>query len=312
MKIIYSNQYTRCMSSDSFSTEKYRHVYNILKERRLITRGQILEAPIASDEDILRVHTIKYLLELYDLHLSDKDEEQDDEEEDLISRSESTLGLTHCEVDVFWRIVGGTILAGEHALADGLCVHLGGGFHNVFPSQAFLGVLNDIAIGLRALLDLDKIRSAAVIDCDTFPSSAMNSIFLEDSRVVLASLHENFAFQYEKNFCKETAKVFTKKNEYIDEIDGSITQLFSNYNKFDLIYYLAGVDFFTEDMIDNLNISADWIQERDRMVIRAAMKNKVPIVITLGGGIAFDSIRVAKLHANTITEAWLAANLVLI
>jgi acetoin utilization deacetylase AcuC-like enzyme len=48
--------------------------------------------------------------------------------------------------------VGGTILAAEQAMEDGIAAHLGGGFHHAFADhgEGFC-VLNDVAVAIEKL-----------------------------------------------------------------------------------------------------------------------------------------------------------------
>src|ERR1035437_8589336 len=64
-------------------------------------------------------------------------------------------------VDAFMLHTGGSILAAERALEDGVCINMGGGFHHAFPDhgEGFC-MINDFAVAIRALQKRGKIRRA--------------------------------------------------------------------------------------------------------------------------------------------------------
>lgn len=294
MSIIFSDMYAVDIGPHPWHTSKYRHVLEILKTCGAIQDSQVLDAPIAEDEDILRVHTMEYWRKLYDLQFT---------EEEII-RAE--IPLTSEIVDLFWRMTGGTILAGEQALQDGICVHLGGGFHHAYPNYASgFCLLNDIAIGIQVLLDCGAIQNAAVIDCDLHQGDATARIFRNDSRVFTLSLHQGNAFPYFKQQSSLDVDLpsGTGDKAYLAALDSALTTVFAGGRTFDFIHYQAGVDTFANDLLGGLKLSESGLRERDRRVIGAALSSKIPLVITLGGGYTADVNAVARLHANTVVEA---------
>ena len=73
---------------------------------------------------------------------------------------------------------GGTILAAEQALADGVSVNLGGGFHHAFPDhgEGFC-MIHDVAVAIRKLQKNGRIRRAMVVDCDVHHGNGTAAIF---------------------------------------------------------------------------------------------------------------------------------------
>src|SRR6202030_4444050 len=77
----------------------------------------------ASDQDILLVHTAEYVKKLKTGTLS--------------AREELELEVPYSPelVKAFWLSAGGSILAAQHALNDGIAINIGGGFHHAFPDH---------------------------------------------------------------------------------------------------------------------------------------------------------------------------------
>lgn len=297
MNIIYSNKYEVKFDDHPWHTSKYWLILDNLRSQGILTDLHILEAPIADDIDILRVHTFEYWQKLNSLDFSDEE----------IDHAE--VPLTSETVDFFWRMAGGTILAGEQALIDGICVHLGRGFHHAHQSHASgFCLLNDIAIGLRGLLNRGMIHSAAVIDCDLHQGDATARIFRDDPRVFTLSLHQQDAFPYYKQHSDLDIELpaGTGDAEYLAALDESLVILFADGRHFDFLHYQAGVDTYVNDQLGRFQLSEEGLRERDRRIIKTALAREIPLVVTLGGGYTTDPAEVARLHANTVVEAFLA------
>lgn len=303
MDIVYSEKYELSLDPHPWHTSKYRHTLDILKRKGMVSESQILEAPMAEDSDILRVHSFEYYNKLYTLDFSEEEIEH------------AEIPLTHEVVDLFWRMTGGTVLASQHALEDGICVHLGGGFHHAYPSHASgFCLLNDIAISLSALLDQGAIRTAAVIDCDLHQGDGTARIFQDDPRVSTLSIHQQDAFPSFKQRSNIDIELpgGTGDEEYLAALDKALAALFADGRQFDFIHYQSGVDPYFGDLLGRFRLSEEGLRERDRRVISTVLEKRIPMVITLGGGYTARPEEVARLHANTVIEALLAEQQILL
>jgi Histone deacetylase domain. len=56
-------------------------------------------------------------------------------------------------------------------------------------------------------------------------------------------------------------------------------------------------------MLSGLDISAEALKKRDRIIIESARKLKIPIAIVLGGGYAPEIEETVQIHLNTIRTA---------
>ena len=81
-------------------------------------------------------------------------------------------------VDAFMLHTGGSILAAERALEDGICINIGGGFHHAFPDhgEGFC-MMNDIAVAIRAMQKRGRIQRAMTVDCDVHQGNGTAAIF---------------------------------------------------------------------------------------------------------------------------------------
>src|SRR5438105_6340682 len=122
-KLIYSDGYYLPIGPHVFPAEKFRLVHERLLGDGAAMEADFLEPQPASDEDILLVHTSAYVRKLKNGTLSPQEE--------------AILEVPYSPelVQAFWLAAGGSILAGECALRDGVSFNIGGGFHHAFPDH---------------------------------------------------------------------------------------------------------------------------------------------------------------------------------
>ena len=103
-------------------------------------------------------------------------------------------------VDAFVLAAGGSILASNCALRDGVGFNIGGGFHHAFPGhgEGFCAI-NDVAVAIRSLQKNTGIQSALVVDCDV-PSRQRYSrkSSAGDASVMTISIHQANNYPPEK------------------------------------------------------------------------------------------------------------------
>src|SRR6202034_3080065 len=154
-KLVYSDDYYLPIGSHVFPAEKYKHIHDRLLASGVAEAADFVIPRPASDEDVLLVHTPRYVEKLRTGTLS--------------AREELALEVPYSPelVRAFWLAAGGSVLAAEHALNDGVAISLGGGFHHAFPDhgEGFC-VINDVAVAIRCLQRDRKIQKAMTVDCD--------------------------------------------------------------------------------------------------------------------------------------------------
>ena len=107
----------------------------------------------------------------------------------LSAREELELEVPYSPelVRAFWLAAGGSVLAADHALIDGVAISIGGGFHHAFPDhgEGFC-VINDVAVAIRCMQRDEKIRKAMTVDCDVHQGNGTAAIF-SGARVAVQS-----------------------------------------------------------------------------------------------------------------------------
>jgi len=200
--------------------------------------------------------------------------------------------------------VGGTLAATEEALATGWGGNLAGGTHHAFASEGSgFCVFNDIAVAIQWLRSEGRITRAAVIDLDVHQGDGTAHIFENDPDVLTTSIHcrANFPFRKQRSKIDIELAEGTEDDEYLDAVSGLLVEVLAF--KPEMIFYQSGVDTLRSDTLGRLNLSAEGLLRRDRMVMDQVRYNRIPFVITMGGGYSKPLELTALAHANTYRTA---------
>jgi acetoin utilization deacetylase AcuC-like enzyme len=281
----------------------------------------------ASDRDVLLVHGGQYVYKLQTGTLSAREELQ------------MEIPFSKELVEAFWLAAGGSILAGQRALEDGVSINLGGGFHHAFPDhgEGFC-MINDIAIAIRRLQRDKKIQRALVVDCDVHQGNGTAAIFGHSRSMVQAaqglpstadatvtrnqhgwlrqlppddgldvftiSLHQENNYPAWKAFSTIDVNLpdGATDEQYLAWLDNALSSAFRDFQP-ELISYVAGADPFCEDQLGGLAMTLDGLKQRDEFVFRLAKSRGIPIMVTLAGGYAADVEDTITIHSNTVRAA---------
>ena len=115
-KLVCSDGYYLPIGEHVFPAQKYRRVCERLLATGLAQPEDFVAPEPATDRDVLLVHTGAWVSKLRTGTLSATEELQ------------MEIPYSQELVQAFWLAAGGSILAGQHALSDTICINLGGGF----------------------------------------------------------------------------------------------------------------------------------------------------------------------------------------
>lgn len=291
--IIYSDSYYVDIGDHVFPTSKYRILKeSIEKDEFLKKKCEIIPPEEIEGKVIRMVHEDEYIDKLETGSLSD---------EEILTME---VPYSDTIVKASFMCCGGTVTTARYALERKAAVHLGGGFHHAFSDhgEGFC-VLNDVAVGIKALLEEVKIERALVFDCDLHQGNGTAAIFAEEERVFTFSIHQenNYPFHKPKSDLDIGLRDYTSDKEYLKHLYDKVPKIISTF-KPDLIMYLAGADPFKEDQLGNLSLTKEGLRERDNFVCLQARNFGVPIAITLAGGYAFNRDDTVDIHLGTVEE----------
>ncbi|EGV97708.1 Histone deacetylase 11, partial [Cricetulus griseus] len=164
--IVYSPRYNITFMGleklHPFDAGKWGKVINFLKEEKLLSDGMLVEAREASEEDLLVVHTRRYLNELkWSFVVA------------TITEIPPVIFLPNFLVQrkvlrPLRTQTGGTIMAGKLAVERGWAINVGGGFHHCS---------SDRGGGFCAYADITL--AIKVVICVSFPEAIRRKVELE-------------------------------------------------------------------------------------------------------------------------------------
>jgi acetoin utilization deacetylase AcuC-like enzyme len=292
-KLIYTDDYFLPIGLHVFPAEKYRMVYERLLATGVAEKSDFLAPQPASAEDVRLVHTAEYVRKLTTGTLSPMEQMQ--------LEIPYSVELVHA----FWLSAGGSILAAEHALKDGVCLNIGGGFHHAFPDhgEGFC-MIHDVAIAIRRMQKDGRIRKAMTVDCDVHHGNGTAAIFAADPSVFTLSIHQFNNYPTEKPPSSLDIHLAdgVGDGEYLNRLGNGYRAALSMFHP-ELVLYLAGADPYFEDQLGGLSLTFEGLMERDRLVIRTAMTHRIPVAIVLAGGYAQNVEDTVTIHANTAAVA---------
>jgi acetoin utilization deacetylase AcuC-like enzyme len=241
-------------------------------------------------------------------------------------------------VKAFWLAAGGSILAADLALRNGIAVNLGGGFHHAFPDhgEGFC-VVHDVAVAIKRMHQEGKITRAMTVDLDVHDGNGTAAIFppkkkagsplpsaagirhdlrrsspeleplgasdgeLEVFTISLHQAHNYPAFKPPSSIDVHLPDA-TNDEEYIGWLDQALSSAFRSFDP-ELICYIAGADPYKEDQLGGLALTIEGLKKRDELVLRIARERGVPVMVTYAGGYARRVDDTVTIHCNTVIAA---------
>ena len=193
---------------------------------------------------------------------------------------------------------GGTVLASKLALDSKLaCNTAGGSHHATFDFGAGYCVFNDVAVAANYLKNKGYAKKILIIDLDVHQGNGNSEIFKSDKNVLTFSMHcaSNYPAKKSKSDIDIELKDKMEDEEYLNILNKNLKEL--NKNKYDFVFYVAGVDIHFEDRLGKLKITDDGINKRDQMVIENFYSKNIPLCGVLGGGYNKDFDKLIELHS---------------
>jgi acetoin utilization deacetylase AcuC-like enzyme len=320
-KLVYSDDYYLPIGAHVFPAEKYQRIHKRLIESGVADPKDFLSPQPASDQDILLVHTPQYVQKLKTGTLSAREE------------LEMEIPYSPELVRAFWLAAGGSILAADQALKDGIAFNIGGGFHHAFPDhgEGFC-MIHDVAVSIRRMQRDDKIRTAMTVDCDVHHGNGTAAIFagvrvpsdplpsvggtaLTASRPAqLRNAHAGDVFtislHQENNYpaWKPPSSIDVDlpdeigDDDYLAWLDNALSSGLRQFEP-ELLCYIAGADPYREDQLGGLNLTIEGLKKRDELVFRVAQARDIPVMVTYAGGYARKVDDTVTIHCNTVLAA---------
>jgi len=280
-------------SGHPFPMDKFRVSKEMLLQENILRPEEITEVKATDFHHILRVHDRSYIEKIQSAALDRKEQ--------------MLLGLP-ASPNLFSRSateVEATRLACYAALEEGVGVCLAGGTHHAFSGHGEgYCVFNDIAIAIRDLQDKRPGIKIMVVDTDAHQGNGTASILGEDPKVFTYSIHVGKNYPTKKitsTLDVETVR-YVEGEMYLQQLFRTLADALDSFSP-DLVIWLSGADNHRNDRFGQMHLSLKEIQRRDEVLLRAMIKNHIPVAILYGGGYNRQPEFTAKLHRNTVATA---------
>ncbi len=259
-------------------------------------------APLAAEEQVLRVHAAEYL--------------------DMLRFAEPKEGLAQLDPDTFMspgsldaalRAAGAGCEAIELVLAgkfgNAFCATRPPGHHAESATAMGFCLLNHVAIGAAHALSLAEINHVAIVDFDVHHGNGTQAIFRSDPSVTYLSTHQQALYpwtghaddQGHGNLHNVPLPADTGSDAFKAAFESRIEPALSAADP-DLILVSAGFDAHKDDPLAGLNLEAEdyaWITEQLCRSADALCGGKV--VSILEGGYGLDGLALsARAHVETL------------
>ena len=292
-KLVYHERYDLNLGEHVFPAQKFRLIAEALLAEGIATKAEFLRPELASDEDILRVHTPDWVRKL--------------KTGTLTASEVMKLEVPYSPelVEAVWLAAGGTILAAQSALRDGFGANLGGGFHHAYPGhgEGFCAI-HDVAVAIRRLQADKAVRKAMVVDTDVHHGNGTAAIFAGDESVFTISIHQENNYPPHKPPSNIDLNMWDRADdvEYLGELIPVVQKSLDDFRP-EIVFYVGGADPFCEDQLGGLALTKRGLSERDRKVFEEVRRRGIPVATTLAGGYARRVEDTVRIHVNTILAA---------
>ena len=292
MKAFYTDHFVLPLpEGHRFPMEKYSRLRDLV---RSLPDIELVEAPPATDTQILYAHDPSYLIKVIEGKLSPQEQRE--------------IGFPWSAqmVERSRRSAGATVAAAKTALREGVAANLAGGTHHAYrDTGSGFCVFNDSAIAARTLQkEINSSLKIAVIDLDVHQGNGTASILQNDDSIFTLSIHgeNNFPFKKEESDLDLGLADGCDDVAYLHALGQSLDQLDARF-KPDFLIFLAGADPHEGDRLGRLNVSTAGMRLRDEMVFQYALDRQLPIAFSMAGGYGKEMTSTVDIHFQTMKTA---------
>ena len=165
-------------------------------------------------------------------------------------------------------------------------------------------MLNDVGVAARYLLDSGQAKQILVIDLDVHQGNGTAVMFQYEPRVFTFSMHgkDNYPLKKEQSDLDIELPTSTTDEVYLNTLYDTLPALIRRVQP-DFLFFVSGVDILASDRLGKLSVSREGCRQRDAFVFEQAIKNGLPIVVSMGGGYSPRLADIVEAHCNTFRVA---------
>lgn len=294
LKIAFSPVYRlRLPEGHRFPMLKYELIHEQLLYEGTCTDANFFGPDPVDDRWVVGVHTPTYVNALKTLTVDPR----------MVRRIGFPLTpeLIHRE----WIITQGTVDCTQWARQDGVALNVAGGTHHAYPDRGEgFCLLNDVGVAAHYLLETGQAKQMLVIDLDVHQGNGTAVMFRHEPRVFTFSIHgkDNYPLRKERSDMDVELPSGTADDVYLNTLYDTLPGLMARVRP-DFLFFVSGVDILASDRLGKLSVSREGCKQRDRFVFEQAIKNNLPIVVSMGGGYSPRLTDIVEAHCNTFRVA---------
>ncbi len=282
--------------------ERLSAIHDHMLMKGLLDDFEQLEAPLASEEQLERVHSALHVREIFAAAPSSG----------YVMLDPDTCLNPHT-LSAALRAAGAAVLATDLVLQSqvpsAFCAIRPPGHHATRDQAMGFCFFNNVAVGIRHALDSHGLERVALVDFDVHHGNGSEDIFYSDERVLMCSTFELDLYP----FCGESPRGPNMVNIGLNKRSGSTAfrQAVQQYwlpalHRFkpQLLFISAGFDAHHEDDLGNLALTEhdyEWVTQQLRDVALQYCEGR--IVSCLEGGYALSALaRSVAAHCRVLAE----------
>lgn len=274
---------------------------------RLIAAGLDLylsfyDAPLATEEQILRAHAAEYLAELIE-----------SAPEHGIRHLDPDTAMSPNTMKAALRSAGAGVLATDLILKgeieNAFCAVRPPGHHAEGAKAMGFCFLNNVAIAARHALEVHGLERVAVIDFDVHHGNGTENIFRDDPRVLMASIFQHPFYPYSgaettsANMVNVPVPAGTRGDAF-RQIVSDVWLPALREHRPEMLFVSAGFDAHYEDDMGSCGlVESDYVWVTERLKDLATECGHKRIVSILEGGYALSAMaRSAVAHIKALAD----------
>lgn len=267
----------------ALDSQKFGRIHNFLIKALGMKKEHFHTPAMATEEELLQVHTKAYLDSLNTPATVAKILESPQ------IRNLSAFAVRKQLLEPMLLATGGTVLATELALQEGWAINIGGGYHHAKADKGEgFCVFNDIALAIHRVHETHPEHRVLIIDLDAHQGNGHEMICGPDERISIFDIYNQDIYPQDheaQEFIDFDYGVPSKikDEEYLKILRTNLPQAIAEFRP-NLIIYNAGTDIYEKDPLGYMGVSLAGIIARDEFVFRCALDENIPVVMVLSGG----------------------------
>lgn len=271
-----------------------------LAQEKLLDRLQQHEAPVATDEQLSRVHSPAYVKRIREIAPPAG-----------LIRLDTDTAMGPMTLSAALHAAGAAVLATDLVISgradNAFCCVRPPGHHAGVANAAGFCIFNNVAVGVAHAIARHGIQRAAIIDFDVHHGDGTENIFKDNPKVMLCSTFQHPFYPYRgadsrtERMVNVPLPAMTSGKSFRQSVEKEFAPALEKF-KPEMVFVSAGFDAHALDPLAELRLVQDdyvWITEFIKDV--AARHAKGRIVSMLEGGYDLPSLAdSATAHVKTL------------